>query len=78
MIILRRGPLPPLPAATAAMLCEARVHFVPQPPPLSAVIAMLQADFGISSPTAALTLANLLGIDDVLTYLLSQSCCLQG
>lgn len=68
---------PPL-TATAAALCTGHVHFVPQPPPHSTVIAMFQADFGISSPTAALTLADLLGMDDVLTYLLFQSCCLQG
>lgn len=43
------------------------VHFIPRLPPLSAVNTVFQADFGTSSPTAALTLADLLGMADVLT-----------
>lgn len=40
---------------------------------LSLLLSLLQEDFGPSSPTAALTLADLLGMADVLTYLLFQS-----
>lgn len=65
-------------AATPAALWAGHVRFIPQLPPVSAVISGLQADFGPSSPTAALTLADLRGMSDVLTYLLFQSRCLRG
>lgn len=65
-------------AATPAAPWAGHVHFIPQLPPVSAVISVLQSDFGPSSPAAVLTLADLLGMADVLTYLLFQSRCLQG